>query len=194
MVLKEVCNNRVFAALLMLGFGVALARWSNQYGANNVTQDYVEIRIADKEFTIPMSVRDLLDCGYSVMGCDYPAATKDVDNVVYFTNTDGYLLTANVTTDKEESCAIEDGVIVDILADTGNTEGTELSVYGGIGLESTEEEVRAVYGEPRFDFNGDKLYYIPLNNGNDMDMVCVALTDGVVRRIEVSNVQEYRQE
>lgn len=194
MVLKEVCNNRVFAALLMLGFGVALARWSNQYGANNVTQDYVEIRIADKEFAIPMSVRDLLDCGYSVMGCDYPTATKDVDNVVYFTNTDGYLLTANVTTDKEESCAIEDGVIVDILADTGNTEGTELSVYGGIGLESTEEEVRAVYGEPRFDFNGDKLYYIPLNNGNDMDMVCVALTDGVVRRIEVSNVQEYRQE
>lgn len=194
MVLKEVCNNRVLAALLMLGFGVALARWSNQYGANNVTQDYVEIRIADKEFAIPMSVRDLLDCGYSVMGCDYPIATKDVDNVVYFTNTDGYLLTANVTTDKEESCAIEDGVIVDILADTGNTEGTELSVYGGIGLESTEEEVRAVYGEPRFDFNGDKLYYIPLNNGNDMDMVCVALTDGVVRRIEVSNVQEYRQE
>lgn len=194
MVLKEVCNNRVFTALLMLGFGVALARWSNQYGANNVTQDYVEIRIADKEFTIPMSVRDLLDCGYSVMSCDYPTATKDVDNVVYFTNTDGYLLTANVTTDKEESCAIEDGVIVDILADTGNTEGTELSVYGGIGLESTEEEVRAVYGEPRFDFNGDKLYYIPLNNGNDMDMVCVALTDGVVRRIEVSNVQEYRQE
>lgn len=194
MVLKEVCNNRVFTALLMLGFGVALARWSNQYGANNVTQDYVEIRIADKEFAIPMSVRDLLDCGYSVMGCDYPTATKDVDNVAYFTNTDGYLLTANVTTDKEESCAIEDGVIVDILADTGNTEGTELSVYGGIGLESTEEEVRAVYGEPRFDFNGDKLYYIPLNNGNDMDMVCVALTDGVVRRIEVSNVQEYRQE
>lgn len=194
MVLKEVCNNRVFTAMLMLGFGVALARWSNQYGANNVTQDYVEIRIAGKEFAIPMSVRDLLDCGYSVMGCDYPTATKGVDNVVYFTNTDGYLLTANVTTDKEESCAIEDGVIVDILADTGNTEGTELSVYGGIGLESTEEEVRAVYGEPRFDFNGDKLYYIPLNNGNDMDMVCVALTDCVVRRIEVSNVQEYRQE
>jgi len=194
MVPKKICNNRVSVALLMLGLSVTFAWWSNQYEANSVVKDYTEIRIADKEFTIPMSVKDLLNCGYSVMNYDYPVATKNVDNVVYFTNTDGYLLTANVTTNNEESCAIEDGVIVDILADTGNTAGTELSVYGGIGFESTEKEVQTVYGEPRFDFNGDKLYYIPLNSKNDMDMVCVALTDGVVRRIEVSNTQEYRQE
>lgn len=194
MVPKKICNNRVFVALFMLGLGATLAWWGNQYKADSVVKDYTEIRIADKEFTIPMSVKDLLNCGYSVMDCDYPVATKNVDNTVYFTNTDGYLLTANVTTNREESCVIEDGVIVDILADTGNTAGTELSVYGGIGFESTEKEVQTVYGEPRFDFNGDKLYYIPLNSKNDMDMVCVALTDGVVRRIEVSNTQEYRQE
>lgn len=194
MVPKKICNNRVFVALLTLGLGATLAWWGNQYKANSVVKDYTEIRIADKEFTIPMSVKDLLNCGYSIMDCDYPVATKNVDNTVYFTNTDGYLLTANVTTNREESCEIEDGVIVDILADTGNTAGTELSVYGGIGFESTEKEVQTVYGEPRFDFNGDKLYYIPLNSKNYMDMVCVALTDGVVRRIEVSNTQEYRQE
>lgn len=194
MVPKKICNNRISVALLMLGLSVTLAWWSNQYEANSVMKDYTEIRIADKEFSIPMSVKDLLNCGYSVTNYDYPVATKNVDNVVYFTNTDGYLLTANVTTNNEESCAIEDGVIVDILADTGNTAGTELSVYGGIGFESTEKEVQTVYGEPRFDFNGDKLYYIPLDSKNDMDMVCVALTDGVVRRIEVSNTQEYRQE
>lgn len=194
MVPKKICNNRVFVALFMLGLGATLTWWGNQYKANSVVKDYTEIRIADKEFTIPMSVKDLLNCGYSVMDCDYPVATKNVDNTVYFTNTDGYLLTANVTTNREESCEIEDGVIIDILADTGNTAGTELSVYGGIGFESTEKEVQAVYGEPRFDFNGDKLYYISLNSENDMDMVCVALTDGVVRRIEVSNTQEYRQE
>lgn len=182
------------AALIMLGLGVALGRWSNHLENKEITPDYVEVRIADNKYTIPMSVQDLLDCGYSIMACDYPKATKDVDNVVYFTNELGYLLTTNVTTESDEQCEISDGTIVDILADTGNTVGTELVVYGGIDFESTEEEVRAVYGEPRFDFNGDTLYYIPLEDGNEMDMVCVALTDGVVRRIEVSNTRGYRQE
>ena len=186
--------NQVVVAVIMLGLGAALGWWSNHLENKETVPRYVEVRIADKEFTIPMSVQDLLDCGYSIMACDYPKATKDVDNVVYFINDKGYLLTTNVTTNKEEQCEISEGTVVDVLADTGNTSGTELVVYGDIDFSSTEEEVRAVYGEPRFEFNGDTLYYIPLESGNEMDMVCVALTDGVVRRIEVSNTQGYRQE
>lgn len=187
-------NSQAVAAIVMLAIGVLLGWWSNRYNSSSTLPNYVGVHIGEKEFTIPMSVQDLLDCGYSVMACDYPTATKDVDNVVYFTNSSGYLITANVTTSNEEQCEIKDGMIVDILADTGNTLETELSVYGGISFDSTEEEVQAVYGEARFDFNGDTLYYIPLETGNEMDMVCVALTDGVVRRIEVSNTQGYRQE
>ena len=194
MLYEKMYSKQAVAAVIMLAIGVLLGWWSNQYKPSSALPNYVGVHIGEKEFTVPMSVQDLMACGYSVMACDYPTATKGIDNVVYFTNPSGYLITTNVTTNSDEQCEIVDGTIVDILADTGNTIETELTIYGGISFDSTEEDVQKVYGEARFDFNGDTLYYIPLETGNDMDMVCVALTDGVVRRIEVSNTQGYRQE
>lgn len=191
---EKMYSKQAVAAIIMLAIGVLLGWWSNQYNPSSTLPNYVGVHIGEKEFTIPMSVQDLLDCDYSVMACDYSTVTKGVDNVVYFINPSGYLITTNVTTNSDEQCEIVDGTIVDILADTGNTIETELTIYGGISFDSTEEDVQKVYGEARFDFNGDTLYYIPLETGNEMDMVCVALTDGVVRRIEVSNTQGYRQE
>ena len=75
-------NSQAVAAIVMLAIGVLLGWWSNRYNSSSTLPNYVGVHIGEKEFTIPMSVQDLLDCGYSVMACDYPTATSLIHRVI----------------------------------------------------------------------------------------------------------------
>lgn len=149
------------------------------------------VTVQDTTYEVPMDVQDLLDAGYSIMACDYPTLTKFQSNVTYFTNSKGHVVTTDVRTRKETD-EVQNGVIVDILVDKGNTLDSELAVQG-ISFDSTEEEVKEVFGEPIFDLGGDTLYVKHIRD-NGVDMVSVLMTNGDVVRLEVCNTKGYDPE
>lgn len=161
---------------------------SKTYGS--ALPEYTHITIAGRPHNVPLKVSDLIKDGYSIAMADSVTARHNADNTVYFTHPDGGMLTTNVTTLKDES-PIEESVIVDILADTGNTDTTQLAVYGNITFDSTEEEIRTFYGEPKWSFSDSNVYYISLDNESELDAVFVGVVDGKVKYIEVCNTEGY---
>lgn len=157
-------------------------------GQSPTTSSLSVITVGNNTYDVPMSVGELMDAGYTIMASDSPTLTKYRSNVTYFINDKGYVVTTDVRT-KNETDEVQNGVIVDILADKGNTPGSELSIQG-ITFDSTEEEVREVFGDPIFDLDGDTLYLNHIRE-NGVDTVSVLLTDGVITRLEVCNTEGY---
>lgn len=154
------------------------------------TTELTTVKIGETSLTIPCTVQELEETGYTLMASSSPEVYRNVDNMAYFTSPEGFTLVANLGT-KEESCDLDDGMVIDLLADTGNTTGTTMSIYGDISLTSTIEEVEAVYGSPNVSLDGSNLYSKSIPGGMEYDMVAVATMGDKVVRIEVCNTQGY---
>lgn len=78
------------------------------------------------------------------------------------------------------------GNATEIYADTLMSENSNMQVYGGIKLGSSEERVQKFYGDPTFDMGRGKLYSMDLTD-SAYDKIYVATLDGEVIHIEMSN-------
>lgn len=148
----------------------------------------VTIVLDGQVHTVPMEVQELTAAGYRLAMCEKPTLTKGESCVAYFTDSEGKTLTTDIRT-FENTSEVQDGTIVDIASDVGNTK-TSGMVVDGISFNSTQEEAEKVFGKPIYDINGDTIYarYINKKNG---DMVNVVFAEGAVVRLEVCNTKGY---
>lgn len=157
---------------------------------------FTSIKIKGDSYSIPLKVSDLLDAGFTIQTTDVPTIVYNTDCIGYFEDAEsGAILVGNIGTPSEEELDPSEGYVFDILEDTGNTTGEGiLTVYGDINISSTVEEVQAVFGEPAWDDGNNQLYYKLLGDGTEnSDMVCVAVSDGAVKRVEVNNSKDFKE-
>ena len=153
-----------------------------------------KVTIAGKEVSVPIKVSDIVDMGFTLESTDMETIGFNQDCVGYFKSPDGAMLIANIGVQEGEGLTPEEGYAFDVLEDIGNTQGDGvLSVYGGISISSSVEEVEAVYGEPTFNDGSNKLYYKIIGDAAYSDMVCVAVIDDEVKRVEVCNAKEFKE-
>lgn len=157
----------------------------------SVDVEAAKVKLGGKELTVPFAVSELTECGYTLERADSETVTYDDDNIAYYINLAGQRVTVNLGTQNEDGCGIEDSYVIDILADTGNTDSSDLEIYGGITLSSSIEDVVAVYGEPVFEFNGNYMYAVHINDSDTLDMACIGVMDGQIIRLEVCNMEDF---
>lgn len=157
-------------------------------------EDLTKVTLAGKEVSVPIKVSDIVDMGFTLESTDMETIGFNQDCVGYFKSPDGAMLIANIGVHEGEGLTPEEGYAFDVLEDIGNTQGDGvLSVYGGISISSSVEEVEAVYGEPTFNDGSNKLYYKIIGDAAYSDMVCVAVIDDKVKRVEVCNAKEFKE-
>lgn len=157
-------------------------------------EDLTKVTLAGKEVSVPIKVSDIVDMGFTLVSTDMETIGFNQDCVGYFKSPDGAMLIANIGVQEGEGLAPEEGYAFDVLEDIGNTQGDGvLSVYDGISISSSVEEVEAVYGEPTFNDGSNKLYYKIIGDAAYSDMVCVAVIDDKVKRVEVCNAKEFKE-
>lgn len=157
-------------------------------------EDLTKVTLAGNEVSVPIKVSDIVDMGFTLESTDMETIGFNQDCVGYFKSPDGAMLIANIGVQEGEGLTPEEGYAFDVLEDIGNTQGDGvLSVYGGISISSSVEEVEAVYGEPTFNDGSNKLYYKIIGDAAYSDMVCVAVIDDKVKRVEVCNAKEFKE-
>lgn len=157
-------------------------------------EDLTKVTLAGKEVSVPIKVSDIVDMGFTLESTDMETIGFNQDCVGYFKSPDGAMLIANIGVQEGEGLTPEEGYAFDVLEDIGNTQGDGvLSVYGGISTSSSVEEVEAVYGEPTYNDGSNKLYYKIIGDAAYSDMVCVAVIDDKVKRVEVCNAKEFKE-
>lgn len=148
-----------------------------------------DFELDGKMLTVPFSVSEIEAAGYTLSGEPLEKVVRGVDNIVYYTDEDDGMIVANLGT-LEDECSMDEAVVIDILADKGNTDTSRLRVFGGIGFDSTKEEVEEVFGEPVMSDSDLAMYSLTQENAY-MDGVYVAMDGDEVFRVEVLKTQDY---
>ena len=148
-------------------------------------EDLTKVTLAGKEVSVPIKVSDIVDMGFTLESTDMETIGFNQDCVGYFKSPDGAMLITNIGVQEGDGLAPEEGYAFDVLEDIGNTQG--------ISISSSVEEVEAVYGEPTFNDGSNKLYYKIIGDAAYSDMVCVAVIDDKVKRVEVCNAKEFKE-
>lgn len=148
-----------------------------------------DLELDGKKLSVPFPVSELEGTGYTMTGDPLEKVVRGVDNIVYYTDEDDGMIVANLGT-LDDECSVNEAVVIDILADKGNTDTSRLRVFGGIGFDSTKEEVEKVFGEPVMT-DSDLAMYSLTQEGAYMDGVYVAMDGDEIFRVEVLRTQDY---
>ncbi|MCM1440878.1 MAG: hypothetical protein NC131_17010 [Roseburia sp.] len=157
--------------------------------ANESIGSIYDVKIGDKTYTVPFAVSELEGSGLTLQEATVDTVMRGADNIAYYVDENNGMVVVNLGT-MEESCPINDATVIDILADTGNTETTILKVYGDVDFDTPKEDVAEVFGEPMYD-DGHTTMYSIVDEDKYMDGVYVALEDDKVVRIEVLSADGY---
>lgn len=159
-----------------------------------VAEDLTKITLAGKDFTIPVKVSDIVAAGFTLTSTDVETIGYNQDCIGYFENSDGATIVANIGSTEGTGQSPEEGYAFDVLEDVSNTQGEGvLTVHGGISLASEVDAVKEVYGEPTYDDGANQLYYKIIGDAQYSDMVCVAVINGEVSRVEVCNAKDFKE-
>lgn len=151
---------------------------------------YTDVVLNGDRCILPFKADKLEMLGYSPMNMDADAVISGNDNVVYFSNYVGEVITVNLGT-RHDDTPLYDSFVIDILADVGNTSTSRLRVYGNIGLDSTVSDIKKVYGEPAVAQGDTELY--TMSNEDGTKGVYVAVAEDKVVRIEALNTLDFIQ-
>lgn len=146
-----------------------------------------QVSIDGTILTVPFEFSEMERVGYKMTDVEFAEISPNQTCVAYFEDEDGNKLITSLGT-KTEATPVEEAMVVDILADTMNTDTTDMKIFGGINFNSSIEEIEKVFGEPSYELENSLLY---TKHIGDVDMACVAIMNGEIIRIETCVSEEY---